>query len=221
MKTLLIILCAIPILAGMVGANLFGFRRLYRPHELSVNLESILEILTTKYPKLNYEFRKQAWAGTPLTNQGVAIVEEKFRHSKSSKDVARQLIRVGLSGLWADHEKLIKSRVKFVKMGYILPPLTILGAVLGTVVGRVPGMWAIVLVGLAIAGCICFLWLSRAVENEAAAQIIKLIERARPLNRLSEEEALIDSIQAWTWVHILPGVAISFMMKEDSTKSSQ
>ncbi len=219
MKILLIILCTIPILAGMVVANLFGFRLLYKPQELSVDLESILEVLVKKYPKLNYEFRKRAWAGTPLTNQGVAIVEEKFRHSKSSKDVARQLIRVSLSGLWNDYEKLIRWRVKYVKMGYILPSLTMLGAVLGIVVGRVPAMWAIVIIGLAIASCICSLWFSRAVEKEAATQIATLIERARPLNRLSEEEALIASIHAWTWVNILPGVAISFMMKEAPTKS--
>ena len=220
MKTFLILLSVIPIFAGLVVANLFGFRRLYKSRELSIDLETILELLAKKYNKLHYEFQKSTWAGTPLNKLGVAMIDEKYRHSKSTRDVAFQLIRLGLSGLWDEHKKLIIWRVKCVKMGYILPPLTILGVSLGIVVSRIPVMWAIVVVGAVIASCICFLWFSRAVEKEAALQIVSLIERTRPLNRLSEEEDLIDNINAWTWVNVLPGIAISFLMKKEPVKSA-
>lgn len=213
MKALLILICALPILASWVAANLFGLRRLYKAGELSVNLETILKALSVKYGRLNYEFKKRIWVGIPLSNDGVALIDEKYRFSTSSKDIAQQLIKLGLSGLWEDHEKLIRWRSKYVKLGYILPPLTFVGCVLGTIVGRVPAMWTIIIVGLVLAVCICFLWFSRAVEKEAASQIASLIERTRVLHRVSEEEDLIDAIHAWTWVSLLPGIAISFLMK--------
>jgi hypothetical protein len=214
MKALLIILCAVPIMASFLAANLFGFRRLYKAGELSVDLDTILRKLSAKYGKVNYEFKKRTWAGIPLNKDGVALIDEKYRHTTSSAEIARQLISLGLSGLWEDHQKLILRRIKYIKLGYILPPLTFVGCVLAVIVQRVPAMWTIIIVGLVLAGCISFLWFSRAVEKEAAAQMASLIERTRVLPRLSEEEALIDAIHAWTWVSILPGIAISFLMKK-------
>jgi hypothetical protein len=215
MKALLIFLCAVPIMASLLVANIFGFRRLYKAGELSLDLETILKKLSAKYSKVNYEFKKRTWVGIPLSRDGVALIDEKYRHSTSSAEIAKQLINLGLSGLWEDHEKLIRWRIKYIKMGYILPPLTFLGCVLGTVVGRVPAMWTIIIVGLVLAGCISFLWFSRSVEKEAAAQMASLIERTRVLPRLSEEEDLIEAIHAWTWVSVLPGIAISFLMKKE------
>ncbi len=214
MKALLIFLCAFPIAAALIVANLFGFRRLYKAGELSVDLESILKTLSSRYSKLNYEFKKRAWAGMPLDRNGIAIIDDKLRHTKSSAEIARQLISLGLSGLWGEHQKLIIWRMKYIKMGYILPPLTFVGCVLGVIVQRVPAMWTIMIIGLVISGCISFLWFSRSVEKEAAAQMVKLIELTRVVPRVTEEESLIDSIHAWTWVSILPGIAISFMMKK-------
>ena len=205
---------AVPIFVGLLVTNLFGFRRLYKTKELSVDLETLLELLTKKYPKLNYSFKSKVWSGTPIDKDGVALIDERYRNSKSSKDIARQLIYLGLSGLWGDHKKLILWRLKCVRMGYIVPPLAELGVVLGIVVGRIPVMWAVRVVGLVISGCICFLWFSRAVEKEAASQMASLIERSRSLNRLSEEETLVDQIYAWTWVSNLPGVAISFLINK-------
>ncbi len=215
MKALLIILCAVPIMASLLVANIFGFRRLYKAGELSLDLETILNKLSAKYGKVKYEFKKRTWAGIPLSRDGVALIDERYRHSTSSAEVAKQLISLGLSGLWEDHQKLIRWRIKYIKLGYILPPLTFVGCVLGTIVGRVPAMWTIIIVGLVLAGCISFLWFSRSVEKEAAAQMASLIERTRVLPRVTEEEDLIDAIHAWTWVSVLPGIAISFLMKKE------
>ena len=214
MKTLLILLSVIPIFAGLVVANLFGFRRLYQSKELSVDLETLLELLAKKYTKLEYEFKARVWAGAPIDKNGVALIDERYRHSKSSRDISHQLIYLGLSGLWEDHKKLILWRLKCVKVGYIVPPLAILGVVLAITVSRIPVMWAFTVIGGVIASCICFLWFSRAVEKEAASQMASLVERSRVLNRLSEEEALVDQIHAWTWVSVLPGIAISFLMNQ-------
>ena len=219
MKTLLILLCAVPIALALIAANLFGFRRLYKAGDLSVNLETILKMLAAKYGKLNYEFKKRTWIGIPLSRDGVALIDEKYRQSVSSREIAQQLIKLGLSGLWKEHEKLIRWRTKYIKLGYILPPLTLVGCVLGTVVGRVPAMWTIIIVGIVLAGCIMSLWFSRAVEKEAASQMASLIERTRVLHRVSEEEDLIDCIRAWTWVSLLPGIAISFLMKKKPKES--
>ena len=215
MKALPILLCAVPIMASLIVANIFGFRRLYKAGELSQDLETILKKLSAKYGKVNYEFKKRAWVGIPLNGDGVALIDEKYRHSTSSAEIAKQLINLGLSGLWEDHQKLIRWRIKYIKLGYILPPLTFVGCVLGTVVGRVPAMWTIIIVGLVLAGSISFLWFSRNVEKEAAAQMVSLIERTRVLHRASEEEDLIEAIHAWTWVSVLPGIAISFLMKKE------
>ena len=213
MKALLLLMCIAPILAGFLVANFFGFRRLNKAGELSVNLETILESLSAKYGKLNYVFKKRTWQGKPLNRDGVALIDEKYRHSTSCSEIAQQLIKLGLSGLWEEHEKLIRWRVKCVKIGYILPPLTVVGCALGVIIGRVPIMWTIIILGLVLAGCICSLWFSRAVERESASQMISLIERTRVIHRVSEEESLIEAVHAWTWVSILPGIAISFLMK--------
>ena len=221
MKALLILLCAVPIMLSLLVANIFGFRRLYKAGELSVDLETILKKLTAKYGKLRYEFKNRTWIGIPLNKDGVALIDEKYRHSTSSAEIARQIINLGLSGLWEDHQKLIRWRMKYIKLGYILPPLTFVGCVLGTVVGRVPAMWTIIIIGLVLAGCISFLWFSRAVEKEAASQMGSLIERTRVLPRATEEEDLIDAIHAWTWVSILPGIAISFLMKKEPKEEGE
>jgi len=219
MKALLILICTVPILAALFVANVFGFRRLHKTGELSINLEVILKELSRRYSKVNYEFKKHTWAGMPLSRDGVALIDEKFRSSTSSAEVAQQLIKLGLSGLWEDHEKLIRWRTKYVKLGYILPPLTFVGCVLGLVVSRIPAMWSIVIVGLVLAGCICFLWFSRSVEKEAASQVVLLLEKTRVCKRVSEEEDLIEAIYAWTWVSLLPGIAISFLMKKEPKES--
>lgn len=222
MKTFLILLSALPIAGALIVANLFGFRRLKKSGELSIDLETILQKLSASYPKLSYQFKKRTWAGKPLDSQGAALISERYRLTRSSSDIARQLIKLGLSGLWEDYKKLILWRVKCIKLGYILPPLTLVGCVLATVVGRVPAMWTITIVGLVLAGCISLLWTSRGVEKEATAQMSSLIERTRVLHRVSEEEDLIESMRAWTWVAVLPGIAISFLMKKEaiSTKDS-
>lgn len=217
MKSLLIIISVIPIVAAFITANLFGFRRLNKAGELSIDLETILNSLTDKYSKLDYEFKKRIWVASPLNKSGVAMIDEKYRYSRSSEIIAQQLIKLGLSGLWKDYKNMILWRKKCVTSGYILPPLVFVGCVLGTIVGRVPAMWTIVIVGFVLAGCICFLWFSRTVENEASSRMITLIENTRVINRVSEEEDLINCIRAWTWVSLLPGIAISFLM-DQSTK---
>ncbi len=213
MKGLLLLICIVPILAGLFVANLFGFRILNRTRELSVDLETVLESLSAQYHKLNYVFKKRTWPGMPLNRDGVALIDEKHRCSTCSAEIAQQVIKLGLSGLWEEHEKLIRWRVKCIKFGYIFPPLTFVACVLGAIVGRVPFIWVILIVGLVLAGCILFLWSSRAVEREAASQMISLIERTRVIHRVSEEEGLVDAIHAWTWISVLPGIAISFLMK--------
>lgn len=214
MKAFLIFLFAVPIGLGILAANLLGYRRLYQAVDLSDDLETILDRLSTKYGKVDYRFSKRTWSGIMVDKDGVAVIDEKFRYSTSSADVARQLIHLGLSGLWEDHEKLIRWRLKCVKLGYIIPPLTLMGVVFATLVGRVPAMWGVVILGGALAGCVAFLWFSRAVEREAASQMATLLERTRILPRISEEENLIDCIYAWTWVSLMPGIAISFLMKK-------
>lgn len=221
MKGLLILLCAFPIALSLIIANLFGFRRLYKAGDLSIDLETILQKLSLKYSKLNYEFKKRTWAGIPVNSKGVAQIDENYRHSKSSAVIARQLISLGLSGLWEEHQKLILWRIKYIKLGYILPPLAFLACALGIMVQRVPAMWGFIIIGLVISGCITFLWFSRGVEKEAASQMASLVERTRVLPRVSEEETLIDAIHAWTWVSILPGIAISFLMKKPPKEAGE
>jgi hypothetical protein len=221
MKSLLIFLCAVPIVASILVANLFGFRRLYKAGELSVNLETILEKLSSRYSKLKYEYKKRAWVGMPLNRDGVALIDEKYRFSKSSAEISRQLISLGLSGIWEDHKKLICWRMKCIKLGYILPPFAFLGCALGMVTLRVPAMWSLMIIGIALTSCILLLWFSREVEKEAASQIVSLIEHTRVLPRVSEEESLIDAVHAWTWVSILPGIAISFMMRKPPQKAGE
>lgn len=218
MKAFLIFLCAVPIAMGILAANILGYRRLYQAVDLSDDLETILDQLRAKYGKVDYRFSKRTWSGMMIDKDGVAVIDEKFRYSTSSADVARQLISLGLSGLWKDHEKLIRWRLKCVKLGYIIPPLTLMGVVFATVVGKVPAMWGVVILGGSLAGSMAFLWFSRAVEREAASQMATLVERTRVLPRTVEEENLIECIYAWTWVSLLPGIAISFLMKKCSNK---
>jgi len=218
MKLLLILLCAIPILLALVAANLMGFSRVRKAGDVSVNLETLLDNLSERYSKIQFEFKKRAWSGIPLNSKGITLIDEKYRHSTSISVIARQLVKLGLSGLWEENQKLVRWRMRCVKMGYIIPPLVLIGCILATVVGRMPAMWIVIILGLVLSANICFLWSSRSVEKEAAARMISLLERSRALPRLSEEERLIEAIHGWTWISTLPGIAISCMDKNTKNR---
>ncbi len=218
MRKLLLLLSILPILATVMAAQLVGLRGLRKARQttLSLSLQQIVE----KFISLGVaaEFSKFSWAGIPVNRKGVAILSMDLKSSCETELVARELLKLGLAEVWKIHPDIVKWRLKVLKLSYILPPFAIIASVMALVVGRIPAGWAFVVIGLMVAVSCALLWFSKSVEVAAAKEIIYRLERARILPRLSEEEALISAIHAWTWVHLLPGMAIPIAMRRNRTK---
>ena len=219
MRRLLIFFSALPVIASLLLAHLMGWRVLNKRVELSLSLGQILDQL--KSSGINYTVKKRVWQPLSLAKTGQAYITEKHLGSKDSQVVSAELLKVGLGEINKTHPAMVIWRFKVLKAGYFLPPFILLGGTLAMAVRRLPAGWFIAIFALVTAGCCIMLWLSRGVEKEAATAVSNILERRRVLSRLSEEEALVSSIHAWTWISILPGVLVSLMSKINQAKDPQ
>jgi len=142
----------------------------------------------------------------PISKNGKALILEKHLESKDTHTVSAELLKVGLAEINKTHPEMITYRLKVLKAGYFIPPFILLGGSLALIVKRIPPGWFVAGFVISLAVTCVMLWLSRTVEKEAAKEIQRMLEKKRILNRLSEEEALIESLYAWTWISILPGI---------------
>lgn len=218
MRRFIILFSAIPVIASLVLAHLLGWRVLNKRTEFSLTLGQILEKL--KASGVDYIVKTRVWLPMPLTASGEAHITEKHLESRDSQIVSAELLKVGLSEINKTHPEMVQWRCKVLKAGYFFPPFVLLGGTLAMAVKRLPPVWFIAIFVVVLAISTIMLWLSRTVEKEAATAISNLLERKRTLNRLTEEETLIESIHAWTWVSILPGIVISLMTRINQVKDS-
>ena len=216
MRRLLILVSALPIIAGLLVAHFMGWRVLNKKKTISLSLAQILEKL--KSSELQYTVKKRVWSALPVSKTGEAYITEKHLESKDASIVAAELLKIGLAEIYKTHASMVKWRCKTLKAGYFLPPFIILGGTLAMVVRRIPSGWAVAMFLMVMAGCSITLWLSRGVEKEAAKTINSIIERKRVINRLSEEESIVEAINAWTWIGVLPGILVSLMSKVNQGK---
>ena len=219
MRRFIILFSALPVIASLVLAHLMGWRVLNKRTRLSLSLRQILEKL--KASGVEYSPKKRVWQPLPLAKTGEAHITEKHLESRDSQIVSAELLRIGFGEINKTHPEMVQWRCKVLKAGYFFPPFILLGGVLAMAVKRLPPGWFIAIFVVALALSSIMLWLSRTVEKEAATAISSLLERKRTLNRLSEEEALVESIHAWTWVSILPGILVSLMAKINQVKDSE
>jgi len=211
MRRLLILISVIPVIVSLIAAHLMGWRVLNKRIKLALNLGEILEKLSSY--GVSYKSKKKVWSALPLAKDGSAHITEKELESDDSQVVSAELLRVGMAEINKTHPEMIQWRCKVLKFGYFLPPFILLGGTLAVAVKRLPAGWFLAVFAIVLAACTVMLWLSRTVEKEAAIAITNLIERKRILPRLSEEEALVESIKAWTWISVLPGILVSLMAK--------
>jgi len=216
MRRLLILFSALPIIASLVLAHLLGWRVLNKRVNLALSLQQILEKLRNS--GVDYTVKKRVWQAMPLAKTGEAYITEKHLNSTDSQIVSAELLKVGFAEINKTHPSMVQWRCKVLKASYFLPPFTLLVGILAIAARRPVGGWSIAIFALVLAGCCAMLWLSRGVEKEAATAVSNLLERKRTINRLSEEEALVGSIHAWTWISILPGIIVTLMMKINQAK---
>ncbi len=216
MRRLIILFSAIPVIVSLILAHLLGWRVLNKRKNLSLNLGQILEKL--KISGVEYTLKKRVWQPMPLAKTGEVYITEKHLDSNDSQIVSAELLKVGFGEINKTHPAMVQWRCKVLKAGYFFPPFILLGGTLAMAVKRLPAGWVIVIFVVVTGLCCVMLWLSRGVEKEAATAISNILERKRTLNRLSEEEALVGSIHAWTWISILPGILVSLMTKINQAK---
>ena len=209
MARILIMLSVVPILGAFLLGHFFGVQTLRKPSHVSKTLEELLTFLESKGIKPNVKFKRLAWSGKVLAGDGTVYLPTKWKNTNSDTLIAQALLRIGFQRLLKDYPDIVRWRLKVVAFGYILPPFLIVIAVFALVVGRFPSIWVIAIVAVAIATQCVLLWTSRTIEKEAARYATVLIEKTRMLARLSEEEALLEKIKAWTWAHYMPGICLS------------
>lgn len=205
-------LSVVPVLGAFLLGHFFGVRTLRKQSRVSKTLEELLAFLEKKGIKPDVKFKRLTWSGKVLSGDGTVYLPTKWKHTNNDTLIAQALLRLGFQRLLKDYPDIVRWRLKVVAFGYILPPFLIVIAVFALVVGRFPSIWVIAIVAVAIATQCVLLWTSRAIEKEAARYATVLTEKTRMLARLSEEEALLEKIKAWTWAHSMPGVCLSIAL---------
>ncbi|GAA4585637.1 hypothetical protein GCM10023107_01310 [Actinoplanes octamycinicus] len=100
------------------------------------------------------------------------------------------------------------------KLGHTAPHFIILIISFSCLLGKLPLIIGICLLAFSLGLSTVMLWLSMSVEKEAAHLMVSRIEKSRPLPRLTEEEALVSSVQAVPWARLIPGTFLKLVLKD-------
>lgn len=141
----------------------------------------------------------------PVREEEVTLLPKQAQ-SREISDVAECLLRAGLGALALRQPEVIGWRVWAVKFSISLPAFTVVVMAFALVVGKVGGTLGVGLVSLSVFLSCVALWATVAVEREAAALVVEVLERKRLFPRLAEEEAVVAAVRAMAWRRITPGV---------------
>jgi len=213
MWRILIISTLAPFLAGGALAHIFGVRVWATNPELSESVGSIVSRLLARLDrgdiKLSYG-KVSPWLNH---TEGSIRFPKSYLESKKSSHAARAMIQIGLYLLHEKHATTVDWRLKAIKTGYILPVFVLLIAAFSFVVAKLPAIIAIASIAGSLGISSILLWLSLAVEKEAAHLMVSRIEKLRLMPRLRDEESLVSSTVAAPWVSLIPGVLLKLIVR--------
>lgn len=182
MFRLLIIIAAIPILITFGIRWWFGMR---------VLASSARRQCTCDLEKWNRAFGAE---NLPVSEKGDAIIYATLLRKNALAD-------------WKTREsKTAISREGVRRFGLAVPPLALMIAILGTIVGRIPVAGAIAIFLLAIAFAAVISYLGIAPELKAILVTNRRLRDTRIFPRSDDEQAVIELATALAWKEAAPPV---------------
>ncbi len=206
MWKLLFIISLLPLILACLLSQYAGLRVLAKRRTLKLDAANSYEkfsSLSDAVPKLTL-VKSQLWF--PSVGKEQIKLKVERAHSHEAADHAYLWHQLGLALLAKEHQGNIDWRNKMVKTGYLLPPFAMMIVGMGVLVARIPIFPGIVSLIACVSFCTVMLWLSLAIELEAAKRAIHLIEKQRIYKSLAEEEAVVAATRAWSYAHLIPGV---------------
>ena len=214
MWRLFIITTLAPFLAGGALAHLFGVRVWATNPDLSESVGSILSRLLTRLDrgdiKLSYG-KVSPWMNH---SEDSIRLPKSYLESKKSSHAARAMVQIGIYLLHEKHAPTVDWRLKAIKTGYILPVFVLLIVAFSFIAAKLPALIVVAALAGSLGLCSTLLWLSLAVEKEAAHLMVSRIEKLRLMRRLRDEESLVSSTLAAPWVSLIPGVLLKFIVRD-------
>jgi hypothetical protein len=143
----------------------------------------------------------------PEKGAGLSFTAEQLEASDAASLglIAQQ---VGVKLVMDERPDLARRRRAVLRFGAIGPGFMVMIAALGALVGRIPLIWAVLLVMGTLGGAAVLNLLSLAIELQGAARARRLITERRMLARLSEEDAVMEATAAAAWHRVVPaGIA--------------
>ncbi|SHJ33222.1 Putative neutral zinc metallopeptidase [Rubritalea squalenifaciens DSM 18772] len=221
MWRLIILVSAIPFIAGGLAAHLLGVRFLKRSMQTHLDVETLMKklLLLSGHADDVVQYSTKYWSAASNLNEKQFVLDEKIRTNRDVNSLAHAAIQFGLYSLQREHSATIQWRVKVVKSGYLLPTFVILIALFTSLVGKLPVKIALAAVAASFGFITVMLWLSMPVEREAGKYAAELIEEHRLFARIREEEAVVRAIHATVWTSLIPGVLRKLIVGSPAIKS--
>jgi hypothetical protein len=213
MWRILIISTLVPFLAGGALAHIFGVRVWATNPDLSESVGSILSRLLARLDRADIKLSYGKVSPWVNHTEGSIHFPQSYLESKKSSHAARAMIQIGMYLLHEKHAATVDWRLKAIKTGYILPVFVLLIVAFSFVVAKLPAIIAVASIAGSLGISSILLWLSLAVEKEAAHLMVSRIEKLRLMPRLRDEESLVSSTIAAPWVSLIPGVLLKFIVR--------
>lgn len=116
--------------------------------------------------------------------------------------------QVGLRLVMDARPDLEKRRRGVLRFGAIAPGFMVMIATLGALVGRIPLIWAVLMVLATVGFAAVLNLLSLAIELQGAGRARRLVTERRLFVRLTEEETVAAAATAAAWLRVVPaGIA--------------
>lgn len=215
MWRIIILVSILPFLVSGFFANWFGLRRFHKAGTLnrsvSQNVANLLEKMNRKDMVVSYG--RSFMLGSQNSANSITI-PSRYKSSYKVKDLGLVLTQLGMVLLSEKHPSPIAWRRSTVKTGYILPAFTLMIVLFSCIIGKLPALIGLAALSASLGISSVLLWLSLAVEKEAAHLMVDRVESLRLFSKLEEEERVVSAIQATPWVSLVPGALLKLMLKD-------
>lgn len=203
-----------PFIVSGIFANILGLRYLLVDRKVSLSVRVYLEKILACSDCGEIEISFIGKRGQLDCGKKRLTLPASYEDSKDAQHHARASIDLGLLLLREQHPAPVDWRLKMVKLGNLLPLFTIMVVIFSCLLGKLLPTIGVAAITFSLGLSSVLLWLSIAVEKEAAHLMVDRVEKLRIIPRLSEEEALVTSIRAVPWARLIPGALLKLILKD-------
>jgi len=193
----------IPVVASFLARKFFCDRvvKRYKGEKMSITAGGFAKAVLKAGAGKKVEILEKRRPFLPL-KPDILILSPGVVKSREVGDVAEAGLRAGMTLLAQRQEKVVAWRVWAVKFATSLPIFTMIVMFFALMMGR--GSWALGVISAAFGlGCVA-LWMTLAVEREAARVVASLLDEKGLVKRRSESELLGKLMKAGAWRRIIP-----------------